>query len=825
MTHDSTAVKETQVLDEDKTTLQSSQNGQTVLLDSDDASQSPDVNDPDLKQKISYNCFLLMSNTKLVLNKESACKGGIKATFLPEGWAYASRKDAKIVAARFSKGKRKVSVIPWYNPLINDLWHGTKEEEKLAKKKIALEINQNKNNEKLRRIESDCEASGLHRSWLHTEVIPDDMLDKEKQAFEKYNSLWNAARDEKDEVELQQHDINLIEEDLKESLSKSDHKYDDSECHRNGIKIPYGYQLNNFGVWKESAPKKKKNQDPRGDDEDENEPILTKICDPIWVAGRSRDYLGSNSGLIIRWIDMDGITREACIERRKLHTQGNEIAIELAHDNLAIVPGMETELKKYLSGFKPDKTYRAVKSLGWFENPLGDLLYVSKKHTFRNNITSLNEEIIFQPETISTGPSPLECMGTLKQWKENIAIPCRGNAVPIFLQSHALSGLIVKFADTGSNGVHISGNTSKGKTTAAQTSTSTTGCGADPTYAPKLSLIRRWHATANAIESLASQATDSALCLDEIGQCVGSDLDKVIYNLFGGRGKERLTQQSKHKTTRDWCTTVISTGEKSLQERLAETNSKAPAGLFVRFIDIPVEQVFTDYHGENNKTFIDNLKRNCGQFYGTAASAFIQKIVDTYKSSQELRESIAKGCLSIAMDISGGITLSQEHSRVLKLFCFATLTGIWASEWEIFPYTRDEILDSTKHLFAKWHEGNKKQGEDVRCICAIRDYYLKKRDSAFRPCDLQDRDARRFSDVYGYTTGLGKFYLTKEGLHQALGELPKKPALKALFDKGYLLREENPHRNESKKTIEGIKVTPRVFVISEEICGFDGEIA
>lgn len=592
----------------------------------------------------------------------------------------------------------------------------------------------------------------------------------------------------------------------------------------NGIEIPSGYILNNSGVWKENISSIKKIND---ECEGEQEKKTIKICDSVWVAARSRDYGGGNSGLILCWIDMDGIEREACIERRKLHTAGNQIAEELAYNNLSIVPGKEKELLKYLAAFTTNKTYRAVKTLGWLENPSGDLLYVSEKNTFKreNEVGEFSqEEIIFQPETISSGASPLDSKGTLEQWKNNIGIPCRGNAIPIFLQSIALSGTIVKYADTGSRGVHLSGFTSRGKTTAAQTAASVIGCAADPSYAPKLSIIKRWLATANALESLASQSTDSILVLDEIGQCPSSDLDKVIYNLFGGRGKERLSQQSQHKATRDWCTVVISTGEKTLQERLQETNSKTPAGLFVRFIDLHAEEVFTNYHSEDSKIFIDKLKRDCGLFYGTPAATFIQKVIEKNKNYQELRENISKGCLELEVKISNGVSLSQEHSRVLTLFCFATLTGLWAIEWEIFPYTKEEILESAKSLFANWYKNNQKQTEDVRCICAIQDYFLKKRESAFRPRYLKDNDNRRFGDVFGYTTEEGKFFLTKEGLAQALGGLPKKKALDALFAKGYLLREESSTRNESKKTIDGIDGAPRVFVISEKICEFDGEM-
>lgn len=727
-------------------------------------------------------------------------------------WFFERKEDAEIIVERLSNHKSKLFIRTLFSEIVDGLLNGTPQQKKAIKLRCRYEIDLEAFREKSLRFDIECHEFKIDKSFIMGDP-PLDLSEQDKKSFEWLRNKWNSLEDEKKQLSELLKQCEGLERKIEKNL----------EYPWSGIEIPYGYVLNNTGVWKESASEKK--EQDKENNKDIQETKKFKICDPVWLAGRSRDYSGSNSGLIVRWIDMDNKLRETCIERRKLHTHGNPIAEELAHNNLAIVPGQEKELSKYLSAFTTNKTYRAVKSLGWLENPVGDLLYVSKNKTFKNVNCDDQEEVIFQPNTVTGGPSALECKGTLEEWQENVAIPCKGNDIPIFLQSHALSGTIIKYADTGSDGVHISGTTSRGKTTVAQTAASVSGCAADPSYAPKLSIIKRWLATANALESLASQSTDSVLVLDEIGQCPGSDLDKVIYNLFGGRGKERMNQQSQHKETRDWCTAVISTGEKTLQERLTETKSKTPPGLFVRFIDLHVEEVFTNYHGEDHKIFVDNLKINCGLFYGTPAATFIQKIVDTYRNVQDLREKISSGCAAIAKEISNNINLSQEHLRVLKLFSFTALTGIWASEWGIFPYSREEILSSASNLFQKWHKDNQKQTEDIRCICAIQDYYVKKRDSAFRPRYLEDKDVRRFSDVFGYTTNEGKFFLTTEGLEQALGELSKKTALKVLHSKGYLLREESPSRNESKKSIDGIKGALRVYVISDKICEFDRDSA
>jgi hypothetical protein len=179
----------------------------------------------------------------------------------------------------------------------------------------------------------------------------------------------------------------------------------------------------------------------------------------------------------------------------------------------------------------------------------------------------------------------------------------------------------------------------------------------------------------------------------------------------------------------------------------------------------------------------------------------------------------------IAPEIAGNLTLNQEQSRVLKIFSFSAAAGIWASEWNILPYPNEEILGAAKHLFLKWYGGNKTQTPETRCICAIRDYYIKKREAVFRPRYLNGVDHKRYAEVFGFTTTEGKFYLTEEGLEQALGGLPKNKTLKVAFAKGYLLREESDQRNLSGKGIDGYGDRLRVYVFSEKICEFDEEKA
>lgn len=150
------------------------------------------------------------------LNAISARKGGAKAEFLPAGWVYQNKHEAEEVVNRWTQGKRKLRIVPWYEPRLDIIWNGKKNEVSLAKKSIKLELDNYRFNKKKELIESQCHASGLHPSWLNAKVMPDDMSEEDKKAHAYFKPLWDKTFEEQEHLDLQGQDIAREEEDLKE---------------------------------------------------------------------------------------------------------------------------------------------------------------------------------------------------------------------------------------------------------------------------------------------------------------------------------------------------------------------------------------------------------------------------------------------------------------------------------------------------------------------------------------------------------------------------------------------------------------------------------
>jgi|GEM_PF-3253723 len=211
MTDNSTAEIETQVLEEEITSEQPQQN-KTLTFPN-----------PKGKIEIRVNCYLLMvsGDPEFRLNGDQARKDGIKAEFLPEGWVYEKQEDADAVAERFTLGNRKLKVIPWLNSEVKDIWHGTESTRKLARKRISQEFKRDKTNKEKKKIEAQCNSSGLHPSWLYREDLPDGMSKNEIEAYKRFKPLWDKCREENEIIKLREHDLRCAEEDAEQKARRN----------------------------------------------------------------------------------------------------------------------------------------------------------------------------------------------------------------------------------------------------------------------------------------------------------------------------------------------------------------------------------------------------------------------------------------------------------------------------------------------------------------------------------------------------------------------------------------------------------------------------
>lgn len=155
-------------------------------------------------------------DSKFYLTAKLAREGGAIAEFTAAGWVYKSQEDAEKVARKWTDGKRKVKVVRRFEPLLDKVWYGSKDEARLAKKQIMLEVDRHKKNKNLQDIEIQCDQAGLPRDWLHEETLPDDynFSEHDKKTHAHFKPLWNRAKEEQEEIALKDRDIKREEEVL-----------------------------------------------------------------------------------------------------------------------------------------------------------------------------------------------------------------------------------------------------------------------------------------------------------------------------------------------------------------------------------------------------------------------------------------------------------------------------------------------------------------------------------------------------------------------------------------------------------------------------------
>jgi Superfamily II helicase and inactivated derivatives len=212
---------------------------------------------------------------------------------------------------------------------------------------------------------------------------------------------------------------------------------------------------------------------------------------------------------------------------------------------------------------------------------------MSMQKTFRHNYIGWaldqNKQLLFKGvKTIGdisstyVGGKDFGTSGKYKSWKEMVCNEVIGQAPLEFAiilgLSSTLVGYINQFEPTESLLVHLCGDSSTGKTTAARLAVSVAG---KPSFAGN-TLMGTFLSTKNAITKNISNNYGFPQVFDELSMFSGN-LTDLIYTLASGREKARLNNPNSMKDSENWATTIITTGEKSL---LAE--AKQNVGLSVR---------------------------------------------------------------------------------------------------------------------------------------------------------------------------------------------------------------------------------------------------
>ena len=566
-----------------------------------------------------------------------------------------------------------------------------------------------------------------------------------------------------------------------------------------GIPVPEGYQITPDGVFRVES----------------NNKVREKIAGPVWVGAFTHDKLNNIYGVVIRWIDRKGDEQERALSADILHEQGNTLAQRLARIGLKITNGKEQQLIKYLGSFEGEIPWiSSAPRVGWLDSVHGRLTYVLPDRIIA---TDQSERVVFQPEQHSPTTRTIRPQGTLDAWQDQVAQPCRGNPFLIFAVCYALASPLLKPARLEIGGIHFYGLTSRGKTTAAQVAASVFGCGADPSDAAEHAYIQKWNATGNGLQALAAAHNDGLLVLDEIHTCDSKDFGAVIYNLASGIEKTRLTKDSGMKERRTWRILVLSTGEISSRQKIEEEGQrKSHGGQLLRLLDIPThDEIIVDTHGMDAGSFVQKLKRDCGEHFGTAGPGFIETIVQRFPDASALSAVVMRELETCERLLTLPET-APEQQRASRRFAQAKVAGRFACEYSILPFTREETDSAVRAVMKAWFADGANLPDRVRAAQAVQAFIQRHR-SRFRKWDSEDDQVR---ELVGYIKD-DLFLFTPDGFHEATRGHDPEDVARELHKHGFLVRDGKNVRPKFRIMLGGTLTRTRLYAVRNAILEFD----
>lgn len=501
------------------------------------------------------------------------------------------------------------------------------------------------------------------------------------------------------------------------------------------------------------------------------------LASPIQAVADSRDAESSRWGRVYLVVDRDDQTHSVPVPARLFAGDGNAVLAELLDHGARIAPGKKARerLLIYLQTAPTARRMALVDTCGWHTLATGKPVFVLGDRV----LGAAADRVLYQPESrqavFATG-------GTLDGWRAEVAAPCAGNSRLVFAVSVALAGPLLRVLGDESGGFHLVGSSSTGKTTTLYLAGSAWG---GPAF------LRRWRATANAIDAQAAQHCDTLLVLDELAQVDPKEAGGIAYSLANGQGKARAHRTGTAKPVLNWRLLFLSAGEIGLAQHMAEGGKRSRAGQETRLAEIPADAgaglgVFDTIHdAPNAAAFANRLKDATGRHYGHVGPAFVQQLLDRRESWTELAATVKELGTRLAGDGADG-----QVQRVAQRFALVATAGELATDWNLTGWPAGTAIAAAQACLSAWvaTRGGKGNLEPAQVLAQVRAFLEQHGESRFAPWDDDNRVThnragfRRLAD-----DGRTRFYVLREAMRrEVLAGLNVTDALRTLVGAGAL---------------------------------------
>jgi putative DNA primase/helicase len=311
---------------------------------------------------------------------------------------------------------------------------------------------------------------------------------------------------------------------------------------------------------------------------------------------------------------------------------------------------------------------------------------------------------------------------------------------------------------------------------------------------------------------LAVASNSKILCLDELGQISGAEAGDAAYTLANGQAKARANSFGDARPRSRWRTILLSSGESSLADAVAEAGRSARAGQQVRILDVRADGrrhgAFDTLHGrKNGAAFSNDLVSAVSQHFGVAGPSLVSHIVAAREETREAALAHIEHFRSLCLE--GDAVVDGQVERAVRRLGLIYAAGVIATLHGITGWNSSEALKAAKLAFDLWiaGRGGKEAAESLMAVTATRNFLSRFGQSRFdHPGQLTSAHNRA-----GWRKG-DRYYITRDVFSEIHAGNDPQQAARYLKQRGFLLTDKGS-KHLTRKAPNGL----RCFCVSAKI--------
>lgn len=410
--------------------------------------------------------------------------------------------------------------------------------------------------------------------------------------------------------------------------------------------------------------------------------------------------------------------------------------------------------------------------------------------------------------------------GDLTSWQKAIGVHLAGNPYMLVSVLSALAPALARAFGLSIPILMIVAPSSVGKTTLQQVGRS---------IREPADKIDDASGTTNGLRVKLEQHADAPVFLQDIHKA--EDVKGLMSLCFLiANGGQRLTSTANQKVQAGSelsCGASFSS-EMSFMEMVGDSKMSLPEGFSARCFELVLQGKHGAFHTLPQEMkaheFANQLKRDCGQHYGSVWTQWISSIAE---DADALRDEIPGLLKKAESSLLEDITVTDRVTlRLVSGLAVWIVAGWLASKYKVLNLKRTTVSNAMRLILREHVDRQAHQTTPIgeKVITTVRDF-IDRNASRFPALAMFGRTDQ--SNVLGYTKGCGveRIYLLLPGVLEALlaEKFGLQMALQKLHDAGFLLKNNEGWQMQVRLPMDE-KLRKRFYAIRSSIC-FDGETA